>query len=133
MISQEKTLRLFQEIGKVLYAIAIADKKIHPKEYDTVKRIVNEHWGAVYRTTDLYGTDASHQIEIVFDWLYEHHFTWDELLEDFSIFKENNDELFTDNLKAKIIKAAHEVAASFAGKNKNELIALGRLNLILRS
>ena len=40
---------------------------------------------------------------------------------------------FTDSLKTLILKSAHGIAASFANKNKSELIFLGKLSINLKS
>ena len=132
METTDKSVTLFQEIGKVLYAIAIADKTIHPNEYETVRHIVKENWSALVKTTDSFGSNTAYQTEIVFDWLYENDHKGEELLDNFETFKSGNTSLFTKELKKNIIKAANAVAASFSGKNKSELIALGKLQLILK-
>ena len=63
------TLYFYQNLGKLFYAIAAADKTVHTAEINTLKEIVKTKWLDVDPTNDVFDTDAAYQIEIVFDWL----------------------------------------------------------------
>ena len=72
------------------------------------------------------------QLKNTFDYLIKHPKTSNEILSEFNDFKNDNIDLFTDNIKNFVYKTAHNVAASYANKNKSELIILGKLHLILK-
>jgi uncharacterized tellurite resistance protein B-like protein len=73
MLNSDKLgLEIYQNLGKLFYAVAIADGTIHIKEIDKLKEIVREEWIHVDRIEDSFHSDAAYQIETVFDWLLEH-------------------------------------------------------------
>ena len=38
------TLEFYQHLGKLFYAIAAADKKVHPDEFNKLKELVKLKW-----------------------------------------------------------------------------------------
>ncbi len=124
------SIRFYQELGKLFYAIAAVDSTIKQCEYDTLKEIVKAEWINIDDFEDDFQTDAAYQIEIVFDWLYKQEkcnamFWYDEFID----FKETHPQMFNKTIKKLILKTANAIAAVFAGKNKSELIIIARLNL----
>lgn len=124
--------QLYQNLGKLFYSIAIADDSIHIKELDRLKEVVREKWLEVDSLEDRYGTDAAYQIEIVFDWLLEYEKQSDACYNAFAKFYGEHPEIFTEDLKDLIMVSANAVASSFSGKNKAELVLLGKLGLLLK-
>ena len=124
------TLYFYQNLGKLFYAIAAADKTVHTAEINTLKEIVKTKWLDVDPTNDVFDTDAAYQIEIVFDWLNK-----EELLNakscfnDFLQYKREQSHLFTEEVKALILKTSSDIAHAFAGINKSELILLAKLDM----
>lgn len=125
--------KFYQHLGKLFYAIAASDKVIKKEEIDTLKNIVGKQWVPIDDYQDEFGTDMAYQIEIIFDWLEENQ--PDALLafEEFSDFKKEHEKLFTPGINNLILNTAEAIAASFAGKNKSELIMLSKLKIILQS
>ena len=134
MKTQKKlTLDFYQTLGKLFYAIAAADKKVHNLEFNKLKELVKKQWLDVDDTEDSYHTDAAYQIEIVFDWLNEE----DNLdskgcFEEFVEYKNEHKYLFTAEVKQLILKTAGAIAASFSGINKSELMILAQLDMELK-
>jgi hypothetical protein len=128
------TLKFYQNLGKLFYAIAAADNKVREAEMNKLKELVKKEWLDVDDFEDGFGTDAAYQIEIVFDWL-----TRDEELnskacyDDFIAYKKDQKHLFTKNVNQLILKTANAIAESFSGKNKSELMLLAKLNIELKS
>ncbi len=132
MNNTQKTMNeLYENLGKLFYAIAICDGSIHMKEWDKVKEIVKADWLYVDEFTDRYGTDAANLIEIVFDGLMEYEKTSKECFQEFKDFYEEHPHAFSKEIKSLAKKTANAIAASFAGKNKSELIMLSKLELLL--
>jgi len=126
------SLDFYQNLGKLFYAIAAADKKVHQVESNKLKEFVKKQWLEVDTLEDAYHTDAAYQIEIVFDWLNNNEFKADTCFEDFISYKKEHPSLFTKEIKKLIMKTANAIAASFSGINKSELIILAKLDMELK-
>lgn len=133
MKNTPKTMNgLYENLGKLFYAVAISDGSVHTKEWEIVKEIVKEDWLYVDDFTDRYGTDAANQIEIVFDVLMEYTRTSEECFEEFKDFYEEHPHAFSDKIKLLAKKTASAIANSFSGKNKAELVILAKIELLLK-
>lgn len=123
---------LYQNLGKLFYAMAISDGSVHVKEWEKVKEIVKEDWLYVDDFTDRYGTDAANQIEIVFDWLLEYEKSSEECFEEFKEFYAAHPHAFTKEIRTLTGKTANAIANAFSGRNKSELVLLAKINLLLK-
>ncbi|NAS11920.1 hypothetical protein [Poritiphilus flavus] len=131
--SEQTGKEMYQNLGKLFYAVAMADRAVHISELEKLKSAVRENWLEVDDIEDDYGTDAAFQIEIVFDWLLEYEKSSKESYEEFKTFYKDHQRAFSPKMKQLITRTAHSIAASFAGKNKSELIILAKLDLLLKS
>ena len=121
----------YQKLGKLFYAIAASDRRVHKFEFEALRNLVIEEWQELDEYEDHFHSDAAYQIEAAFDW---YKYQSKDAAECFNTFKEyylGNLELFNPKRKYLIIKTANEIAAAFAEKNKNELIMLSKLKLLL--
>lgn len=123
----------YQNLGKLFYAIAMADKKVVPEEIEKLKNHVRKHWLSVDEIEDEFGTDAAYQIDIVFDWLQQNEKDSRYCYDEFADFLEEHPKRFNPKIKELILETANAIAASFAGKNKSELVLLAKLKLLLNS
>lgn len=123
-------IKFYQNLGKLFYAIAASDKIVRKSEYDSLKEIVKSEWLKIDETEDEFGVDAAFQIEIVFDWLDYEELSAEECFHQFENYYTENKSHFTDNLKQLIWSTSNAIAGAFSGKNKSELMMLGRLKLI---
>ena len=82
---------------------------------------------------DEFGEDAAYQIEIVFDWLQDEERDGQFYFDEFKEFFEEHKERIPPKMITLIWQTAEAIAASFAGKNKSELIILAKLKLFLKS
>lgn len=123
---------LYQNLGKLFYAVAMADKNVRPKEIEKLKEDVRRYWLPVDDVKDEFGTDAAYQIEIVFDWLQNEEKESDLYFEEFKTFYHDFPNKFTPEIKSLILQTANDIAASFSGKNKSELILITRLELLMK-
>lgn len=128
------TLKFYQNLGKLFYAIAAIDNKVEAVEFVKLKELVKKQWLKLDSIEDAFGTDASYQIEIVFDWLNaQENLNAKACFDDFVAYKNKQKHLFTDAVKHLILKTARAIAASFSGINKSELIFLANLEMELKN
>lgn len=129
--TKQQIKEFYQCLGKLFYAVAMADKKIMTPEIDSLRQDVKKYWLPINKEEDEFGTDAAYQIEIVFDWLQEQEKEGDEYFEEFKDFYEEHPSFFNKQIKRLIWKTATDIATSYSHKNKSELILLNKLKLIL--
>lgn len=122
----------YQNLGKLFYAIAAADKVVRSEEVAALKDIVQKEWVKIDEINDEFGTDTAYQIEIIFDWLDENQPEADDAFNDFKDYREDHKNLFDPKIDKLIWKTADGIAASFAGKNKAEVIMLSKLKSLLQ-
>ncbi|MGB5419948.1 hypothetical protein [Algibacter sp.] len=133
MKAKKMTLKFYQNLGKLFYAIAAADKDVRDIEFDKLKVLVKKQWLSVDPIEDAYHTDAAYQIEFVFDWLNkEENLNPKACYDAFIGYKNEQPHLFTEPIKKLIMKTAGAIAASFSGVNKSELIMLAQLDMDLK-
>lgn len=123
---------LYENLGKLFYAVAAADKVIRKEEVEALNEIVEKEWIRIEDSHDEYGTDLGFQIEVIFDWFAENEFSAEAAFEKFRAFKEEHEYLFDKELKQLIWKTAEKVAFAFADRSKSEVFILSRLRLLLQ-
>ena len=127
------TLKFYQNLGRLFYAIAAADKNLENAEFDKLKAVVKKQWLDIDALEDDYHTDAAYQIEIVFDWLNKQDvLNPEKYYNTFINYKNEQPHLFSKPIKKLILRTALAVANSFAGVNKSELIILAKLDIELK-
>ncbi len=133
MVTSELQQKFYQHLGRLFYAIAAADRVIHKEEVEAVKGIVKKEWLHRDEVTDEFGTDAAFQIEIIFDWMDANKPDPQSAFETFSDFYRKHSELFSEEIKNLILQASREIASSFRGQNKSELVMLAKLQTIFKN
>lgn len=123
--------QIYQNLGKLFYAVAAVDDVVREEEYTTLKNIVASHWHSVDDVQDEFGTDAAFQIEIVFEWLQEQELDAKSCFDDFKFFKKQHQSLFTDKMDRIIWRTVVTIADSFHGTNKAEKELLKKIKSIL--
>lgn len=127
MYNSDLQQKFYQNLGRLFYAIAAADSVIRKDEIESVKDIVKTQWLQGDDVVDDFGSDVSHQTEIIFNWMDANKPDPQSAFETFSEFYRLHAELFSEEVKKTILKAAREIAASSKGKNKSELVMLAKL------
>jgi len=129
-MQRDKYKLFFQKTGKILFAIAMADKKIVPQEYEALESLIQEELKLSYLKED--EIRYINQLKNVFDWMIENPKSIDDILAEYKEFKNENLALFTPEIKDFIYKTANRIAGSYANKNKSELIVLAKIHFILK-
>jgi hypothetical protein len=133
VIKKKMTLKFYQNLGKLFYAMAASDGIVRPVEFERLKVFVKNQWLDIDDIEDTFGTDAAYQIEIVFDWLNDvGALNAKSCYDDFITYKRAQTHLFTEAVKHLIIKTASAIAYAFSSINKAELIMLATLDIELK-
>ncbi|MEM6719894.1 MAG: hypothetical protein AAF611_11285 [Bacteroidota bacterium] len=128
-VTPQTAVVFYQQLGKLFYAMALADKKIKKAEFETMKKeIALLSVSEKYRISEA-TIDIEHQITSTFKILYFDKVTVEDSYADFVTFKRQHESLFTPEIKKAILKIAGKIAASFSDVNKSELILLAKLSL----
>lgn len=122
---------LYENLGKLFYAIAAADKIVSKEEIRVLYEIVEKEWVPVEDSSDEYGTDLSFQIEVIFDWYKDNDFSAEAAYEKFETYQKEHTGLFDADLNDLIWKTANSIAQAFPGKNRSEILMLIRLKSLL--
>lgn len=127
------TNKFYQNLGKLFYAVAACDKVVRDEEFESLKNVVSNHWLEVDDVKDEFGTDASYQIEIVFDVINSNsdQYDVDEFLHDFQSFKKNNEKLFSSKVERIIWRTCVSITDAFYGRNNAEKEILTKIKKIL--
>ena len=129
--SPNTMIHFYQQLGKLFYGVALADKTVRIEEITKLKEIVKKEWVPIENTFNEFGDDSAYQIEIVFDWLVENDWNIGKVIPNFKIFKKEHPSLFTPQANDLILKTAKAIAVSFSGKNKSESVLITELNAVL--
>ena len=124
--TQKAYRKFYQNIGKLFYAIAAADKIVRNEELNALKTIVKAEW--------LANNNFDTEIEIIiidtFEWLHnDNEHDSETCFNSFMDYKNANEHEFTAQIKGLILKTAGKIASSFSGENKSELIMLANLSI----
>ncbi|MFD1096287.1 hypothetical protein [Salegentibacter chungangensis] len=125
--------KFYENLGKLFYAIAAADKVVREQEVKSLKKIVKTKWLGLEGSMDEFGTDEAYQMEVMLDWLEDNRPDANEAFNEFKDYKMEHEQLFDQEVNKLIWKTADAIASSFAGKNKSELIMLSKLKSILQT
>ncbi len=128
--TQNIRISFYQNLGKLFYAIAAADKVVRSAESDSLKKIVKKEWLKVDDLEDEFGVDAAFQIEFVFDWMDYETPSAEQCFSEFATFYKEHTAQFSNPIKNLIWTTANAIAGAFSGKNKSELMMLGYLKLL---
>ena len=126
------TIRFYQNLGKLFYAMAAIDNKVRNEELNQLIAMVRNEWLTSKVIIDISKNNAQDAIINTFKWLHnDKKYDAEACYESFLTFKKENEQLFTPKIKSLILKTARAIASAFAGVNKSELILLTKLNLEL--
>jgi len=124
-------IHFYQQLGKLFYGVASADKTVRKEEIAQLKEIVKKEWVPIENTFNEFGDDSAYQIEIVFDWLVENDWNIGKVIPNFKIYRKEHPSLFNPQVNDLILKTAKAIADSFSGKNKSESVLITELSDIL--
>lgn len=126
------TEAFYQNLGKLFYAVAFADKQVRDEEFSRLQVCVLDYWLDYDDLLDVFGSDAAYIIEAVFEGVEAFEEPAAAMFDAFVSYKREHPQLFTERAKVLILETARAIANSFSGMNKSELVMLGTLKLELQ-
>lgn len=113
----------YGHLAKVCYAVALVDGEIREEEYSSFKRTLKKEW------LDKHNGNIEIVNEIVgcFDLLKKEKRSAVDCFQEFVVYKQENEKLFTNAMRATIWEVACAIADVVNKKNKSELILLAHL------
>ncbi len=131
--TQNIGMTFYQNLGKLFYAIAASDKVVRASEYESLRKIVKKEWLKLDEIEDQFGVDAAYQIEIVFDWLDYQELDGAASYDQFETYYKGHTSQFNKKIKALVWNTCNAIAGAFSGKNKSELMMLGKLKILFEN
>jgi hypothetical protein len=125
--------KLHQFLGKLFYAVAMADKKIEEEEITALKTDILQRWCNLDSKPNGLVLDGHQEIMTVFKQLQSTKAESDICFSEFNEFFNEHKQLFNEDLRKLIWDTTQVIASSFANKNKSELILLAKLKMLLET
>jgi hypothetical protein len=123
----------YQELGKLLFAVAQADGTISKKELKALHESVLSDILPLEDSTDEFGTDAAFYVEMQFETLEVNNANPDECFQSFVDYVKEHHTAFNEELKQLVIKVSEKIANSYYGTNSKEQKLLNELREKLKS
>lgn len=121
----------YQSLGNLFYAIASVDGIVRPEELQVLDTHLKKDWCRAGLFDEAMENNADFLIKSTFNRLLLAQTEADTAFKTFRDFALQHREMFDENVNQKIWKTADALAASFADKNKSEVILLAKLKLLL--
>ena len=125
--------KLHQNLGKLFYAVAMADRKIEEEEIAALKTDILQRWYVLDSKPNGLVLDGHEEIITVFTQLHNTNAESDICFSEFRDFFNGHKQLFNEDLRKLIWDTTQVIASSFANKNKSELIVLAKLKMLLET
>lgn len=128
MKKTEINSELFENLGKVFYAIAVADRNLHENETARLKAEIEKYWKPVFTEAPY---SMAYYIWHAFELARRNEVPAEKAFEDFKQYFEKEAASFNGEIRNLIMDTANAIAAAYADKNKSEVILLAKLQLLL--
>lgn len=114
-----KTL-LYQNLGKLFYAIAASDTIIQDQEFEALQQCVQKYWKDYNDLNQVFEKEYTQVIEAVFEGVEAFELSAEEMFQDFISYKREHPQLFTNVLNTLIMATAKTIAYAFENVNTSE-------------
>ena len=125
--------KLLENLGKLFYAVAMADKKIEEEEIAALKTNILQRWDSPDSKPNWLVLDGHQEIFTIFKELQNTRAESETCYMQFQEFFNEHKQLFNEDLRKLIWDTTQGIASSYAKKNKSELIVLAKLKMLLET
>lgn len=112
--------QFYKELGRLLYAVCMADEKIQPAEVKALQEFVSKELAMAEHSSDSSGMNKAFYTSFEFEEYAKQHISVDEAKASFLKFLDANILAITPGLIDMSVEAIEKVAASFRKVNKKE-------------
>ncbi|KYG82467.1 hypothetical protein [Roseivirga echinicomitans] len=116
----------YESIAHLFYGVAVVDNHVRTEEKEVIKELVDKDW--TFAADDL---DSAETIFAILKKLFAEQYDKEEAFLNFKKFFTEHRELFTEELKKKIMQGANKIVGAFAGINKSESVLISRLYFLM--
>ena len=125
--------KLLENLGKLFYAVAMADKKIEEEEIAALKTNILQRWDSPDSKPNGLVLDGHQEIFTIFKELQNTRAESETCYMQFQEFFNEHKQLFNEELRKLIWDTSQDIASSYAKKNKSEIIVLAKLKMLLET
>lgn len=123
--------QFYQQLGRVFFLVAYADKDIHENEVAILKKTVNDIWLDFDHTFDETEADTGYQIEYMFDFLMTAPKSENAIITDFKVFVNDHKKMFNSKTNRLILETCEAIAKAFEGVNNDEERVIEKIRQVL--
>lgn len=116
--------KLFENLGKLFYAVSASDGHVHELEIKQLKQLVKYKWLSF---EEFDGYEAATEIETTFDWLVKQSADCESCIAEFEDYQKDHPEKFSKSVMKLTLNTAYAIADAFEGVNDEEMAILKRL------
>lgn len=131
MTSAANYTKIYTDLGYLFYSMAAGDGTVRKAERTELKRLVDKYWLPMEDSTDQFGTDAGHYIDISFDFAESQEMNAEEAYAQFEDGFRTRKAHYNDKIKALTLKTVKAIADAFHGTNKEEQAMIDRVAKLL--
>ena len=123
-----KFSEFYIQIGRLIYAIAKSDGKVHKEEVERFKTILNKELLHLHTSEDAYGTNHAYYAEFEIERLIEKQTDKNEAFTSFILFMEQHRDYFDEKIRNLCYETARRIAIAHRGIEPEESKMLIELN-----
>jgi hypothetical protein len=124
--------QFYKELGRLLYGVALSDKKIQHKEVNALQEFVSKELALSERESDSSGMNKAFYASFEFEAYADKHISVQEAHDSFIKFLDANIMEIKPELIEKAIEAIEKVATSFRKVNKQERAIINMIKTEIR-
>ncbi len=123
----------YEHVGGLFYAIAAIDHSVKKEEVESLKQCLESFWNLFGVTGEDPSLKPEDLLEEVFKSAVQNTEDPEKCFEEFAEYRKTHSAWFSIPVNKAIWKTANAIANSFAQVNKNEVILLQKLKLVLKA
>lgn len=112
----------YKELGKMVYAVAVADGSIQPEEREKLHQFVLKEMANNEHSVDSSGMNQAFYVDFEFDAADEKHLASEEVIKSYTRFVHSNSEPNDGPLIQNSLRLLEAVAVAYTKKNEKSII-----------
>lgn len=121
-----KSAGFYESLAHLFYAVAVVDNNARIEEKRKIKELVDKHWHI-----ESEGLNSKRIVFPVLRRLFSEQYDKELAFLNYKEFFLEHRDLFSEELKKKIMYSANKIADAFSGRNKSESVLISRLYFLM--